>query len=214
MKIYNTITTQSCDANFRKMGNLTIVSVEVLGSNSNSEADPKRFLQSNQSFVSETFPAVNMSLTYHVQGRCRNCPVAPGGSFQLYDDVFRRRLGIQSSLVKILNVRELQEDESIAFADDCFCREGLEPVQPQAPGVQECIDAMNIKFDNLAVTDGLFQNISMLNLFQLDDLDHEEDSVTSSSVSATVWGNPLFAVPCLTTCSGIAGGILGLLSFF
>ena len=129
-------------------------------------------------------PRINM--IYEVQGTCRDCPLTRVGSFDLYDETFRRqlertsgssggrRLRIRTRVVSVVE-RDLQDNST----DDCQCVEGALPVKAQAPGVQECVDQMNDIFDtarqDTATSDlPLYQDIALTQLVQLDDLEELE----------------------------------------
>jgi len=144
-------------------------------------------------------------ILYQVTGTCRNCPITSGGAFDLYDEAFRRqlllsRLGDNSDIsspyyysTRMLAVVEKDEHHSNeTTVDDCQCVEGAEPIEPRAPGVQECVTFMNdqlaIVRDETAETERpLYQNLNLFDLIQLDDLTHlaNEDTTTTSTTVAT-----------------------------
>ena len=137
-------------------------------------------------------PSINM--IYEATGTCRGCPLTSSGSFELYDDTFRRQLldaeddptssgngsgdrgvRIRTRFLRVED-RSLQDADASTTSEDCQCVQGVLPMEARAPGVQECVDLMNDKFDTLrqetiATDTPLYQNIEMANLIQLDDLD-------------------------------------------
>ncbi|CAB9500134.1 expressed unknown protein [Seminavis robusta] len=140
-----------------------------------------------------------VDVTYEITGTCRACPVTRTGAFELYDDSFRRRqrhlvtLGdaqynvrLETTLTTITSVTHRELGSEHTSNSDCQCVEGALPTEPRAPGVQECVDAMNVKFDNLREKRGLFQGLNMSDLLQLDDLAELDDDTNSSTVTDDV----------------------------
>ena len=108
-----------------------------------------------------------LTSTDFFSGTCRDCPIRSGG-FQLYDDALRRRLEEETGFqlrVRKLEVRSrVLETES---TEDCQCVEGTSPVKPQAPGVTECVDQMNLEMESIRREQGLLENITITDLVQL-----------------------------------------------
>jgi len=128
----------------------------------------------------EALVRAGMTLTYETTGSCRDCPVTRTGAFELYDDSFRRKLGGPSFGIQIrtrlLSMRSLQFTDATEVDDkaDCICVEGVAP-QPQAPGVQECVDLMNERIPAVQQGTGALYDLKMVDLIQLDDLSDVED---------------------------------------
>jgi hypothetical protein len=172
--IYNGLTTSNCDSYFRRLSNLTMINMtNPEGDMVDHSGESRRQLQATEAPLdlnaSESRPGINV--VYEVTGTCRDCEVTQAGSFELYDEAFRRNLkgGVRLRLLQVTSVtteRELENEDE----NDCTCVEGTLPEQPQAPGVQECVDAMNVAFMAYRMEEGLFQNLNMSDLIQLDDL--------------------------------------------
>jgi len=68
--------------------------------------------------------------------------------------------------------------------NDCRCVAGQLPVAPAAPGVQECVDAMNQDLEKVREEQGLFETVALADLVQLEDQD--DSPVSSAAVPTTV----------------------------
>lgn len=60
--------------------------------------------------------------------------------------------------------------------DDCTCAAGLEPTMPEAPQVEDLLDFLNERLSELQEEQGLFKNLFVKNLMQLDELDDDADN--------------------------------------
>ncbi|CAB9502923.1 expressed unknown protein [Seminavis robusta] len=140
----------------------------------------------------------SVTVMYQTVGTCRGCPVTDAGSFELYDDAFRRRLATSKDMqmrrinpvqlkTRILSTRKLQQDyNSTDTRPDCRCPEGSIP-RPQAPGVQECIDLMNERIPVVQQELGVLRNSVLVNLIQLDDLSTiDDDNATETESAGTI----------------------------
>lgn len=195
-QIYNSLTQRSCDSYFRRIAQLSWVSMsnqvgdQMIMSNatglmpmempmdmnmnmSDSNSTTMRRLQASN-YTTEV-PEIN--LVYQVTGTCRNCPVSRKGSFELYDDTFRRRLKESGIRLRQLSSSTVTAATSLLGLDDCRCVQGTAPSEPQPPGVQECVDEMNLQFEALRTDSNgeLFEDIAMTDLLQLDEEEEEED---------------------------------------
>lgn len=227
--IYNSLTQRSCDSYFRRITNLAWVNMtntigdfvimkgpspsvsDVNNATQNQTSEGTRNLQMRPVQAPTPAPEVDFNTTstpgvnvvYEVTGTCRDCPISRGsGSFQLYDDAFRRALE-ETSGIKI-RVRQLQAQSTritTVSEEDCQCVEGTSPITPQAPGVQECVDEMNLELETIRGEQGLFSNLSMTDLKQLDEEDpfdlleaeeapvfDSEMEVDRNNIDVDIWG--------------------------
>lgn len=188
-RVYNTIAETSCDSFFRRISNLTMIGMgpmQMMHVDSNTSETTSvnrgggRMLQNSTGNINRTtsgdVPLFRM--TYEVVGTCRGCALTESGSFDLYDEAFRRLLR-RRTLFEESSTRQLLEEE------DCQCVDGALPLEPQAPGVQECVDAMNGRFENLEETQGLFEDLRLTDLIQLDPGVHGDDNATAPSCAPT-----------------------------
>lgn len=184
--VYNTISEENCDSFFRRISNLTMKGMGMggpeIGMASNITSVNRmggRSLQQNftVSNVNTTEDVSLLRMTYEVVGTCRGCALTEGGSFDLYDEAFRRLLRVRTISEESSSTRQLAEEE------DCQCLDGALPLEPQAPGVQECVDAMNSRFENLE-DQGLFEDLRLADLIQLNPGVHDDDNTTAAVTAA------------------------------
>ena len=120
--VYNTLAETSCDSFFRRIVNLTMVGMKVIGSSDDStnvmnmsssvnRGGRGRQLQVNS--TNSTSEASGFEVTYEVRGTCRGCTLTSAGSFDIYDETFRRMLRQRPATD---SWRDLQEK-------DCQCVE-------------------------------------------------------------------------------------------
>jgi hypothetical protein len=156
----------------------------------------QRNLQQSDTMLPEEQSLVNssslqdpapLSVMYEVTGTCRGCPITQGGTIDLYDEAFRRQLLRAFHTVEERNTQETSVFQISNAIQDCTCLEGTSPDTPYTPGVQECVALMNDELDMIELEQGLFENLRMIDLLQLDDLSElqEEASNATSSVTDT-----------------------------
>jgi hypothetical protein len=182
--IYNDLTTSNCDSYFRRLSNITMVNAtNYLGEMRAHEESGMRKLQVSNVNASSPRNA-GISMVYEVAGTCRDCPITQTGAFELYDDSLRRNLKEtlvgQWRLLEITSFTTRAAQEVGQDYSDCICAEGTSPEQPKAPGVQQCVDAMNVAFTEFRMELGLFENLNMSDLIQLDDLSGSFTQVNST----------------------------------
>ena len=131
----------SSDAFFR-----TVFSVEIL----TDDKDKQRYLQalapangtaaanvtaSNNGTNITNVDTRDSPTVFVVTGKCRECPVTASGSFNLFDDGFRRR-ALQCSSMKPSHMtqRQLQTGSS-----GCLCPPGKEPGEEPGPTAEEFV---------------------------------------------------------------------------
>jgi len=176
---------------------------DVNSGDDNEDDNERRRLQmrpTNDNLNSTSSGPPTVKMIYTVTGTCRDCPVTDGGSFELYDESFRRRYlsdvvatpspsrsgtifgGLRNLRVRtrIVSVEDRNLEATDDDKSDCQCVEGTEPTVAQAPGVQECVNLMNNVFEakrieTAASARPLYQNIVLTDLVQLDDLEGELD---------------------------------------
>ncbi|CAB9520924.1 Protein of unknown function (DUF3494) [Seminavis robusta] len=122
--LYNDLSFTGCDGFFRTVTKVELVVGEIVG----YQGDLRRLqVDGNGTLPSNTTnaTAVTEPTVFLVTGQCRNCPVTRSGSFQLFDDGFRRALS--ESL-------EVSPDGGIVSRslfdlpeDSCYCPAGAEP---------------------------------------------------------------------------------------
>lgn len=188
--VYNTISEENCDSFFRRISNLTMIGMSGMAGGMEMDSNITsvnrmggmgRLLQQNFTVgtINTTDDVSLVRMSYEVVGTCRGCALTQAGSFDLYDEAFRRLLRGRT-LVEERSTRQLTDEE------DCQCVNGALPLEPQAPGVRECVDAMNSRFENLEDQQGLFEDLRLADLRQLDLGVHDDNNATTVAAPTTV----------------------------
>jgi hypothetical protein len=200
--IYNSLAQRSCDSYFRRISALSWVSMgnnlgetvqlgAMVGANSTTNSTTNITPNSTEVQINNktrtrnlevnSTSAPGVDIVYQLVGQCRGCSLQNGG-FELYDDAFRRTLRAMNG---IHGIRELE----VPSTEDCQCVVGTRPTTPQAPGVKECVDEMNLEMETIRKEDGIMENLTMMDLIQLedcgvvilDDIEDEEEEETEES---------------------------------
>lgn len=72
-------------------------------------------------------PEMGASTVFSINGMCRNCMVSETGSFQLFDDAFRRRLKQTLDDSRWLEEEDDDADWYLGSGERCECPVGVEP---------------------------------------------------------------------------------------
>ena len=182
--VYNGLAETKCDSYFRRIQTMTMITTNRPNNGTTTTMDGmmRRSLQTDDNINATNLGdrrSNELGVVYEVTGTCRDCPVTPGGAFELYDDSFRRRRLLRGVRVRRVTTRlvssrtrTLQDESS---NDDCQCLVGQQPTRPQAPGVRECVDQMNVEIDELQQEQpNLYAGVLLTDLLQLDDLNKTE----------------------------------------
>lgn len=102
---------------------------------------------------------------FSITGSCRNCPVSTSGTFNLFDDTFRRALLSSPSKRQSRSTDSL--GDQLQIGDSCVCPVGREPEVDQGPSASE------------------FESVFIEELAELEEERKEEGKPSSVAVTAT-----------------------------
>ena len=132
---YNALQLQACDLYHRSILAVNIVPTSV------KVSEGARRLQAGNS-TSNVSPRANAAL-FQVIGSCRDCPITDSGTFETFDDSFRRTLvdNTRKRHRLLLDDRELQlqpsANDTVTTGGGCICPIDLDPIRPDAPTEDE-----------------------------------------------------------------------------
>jgi len=166
---YNQFLSEGCDEYFRGIESVRLI-----------PGITRRRLQGTATgSATGSSQAVNLQnrvpSVYLVKGKCRNCPISRGGTFNMFDDAFRRMLlqGDEETLRSFFESSQLEAQTASEFVsnlkgfksggasggkqqrelqlleEDCTCPLGASPEGPDAPSSSEFTESYNQKIVEL-----------------------------------------------------------------
>ena len=132
---YNQLSFARCDSYFRNVLDVTVVPAsfqQATGRRQLQDQDPGNTANgfANISSTADVSTSSDAAL-FQVVAECRDCQVTDAGTFQLFDDSFRRALGKLRTPSPGVG-RQLQSQ-----ASGCTCPINSEPTKPDAPTQEE-----------------------------------------------------------------------------
>lgn len=144
LRIYNTLSFELCDSNFRIVTDVTLESIQGLTGEYHlgEEVIPDPNIYESRQDTTELPTSAVSTNVFAISGSCRNCDVSESGTFQLFEDVFRRRapslLSTGYSRGTTPNRGSMTSSSKLfKEADLCLCPVGVSPGQNEGLSAEE-----------------------------------------------------------------------------